>query len=164
MQRKRVLLSSWILNECKLSCKIVKNCRIICLNRAKKEHILSEVCMIKKGLIVLFTWDVLRKSMFKRLVYSLYTPPDSSLRFTCKLNLSNAKNPAWFFILASVWDRGMQRVNWLPPRTIVARVLCFLKLYFGVVQLSIVSLTEQCWRDWWMPHYDATANANTIHE
>ena len=29
--------------------------------------------MIKKGLIVLFTGDVLRKSMFKRLVY---TPPD----------------------------------------------------------------------------------------
>ena len=42
-------------------------------------------------------------------------------------------------------------------------LVCFLKLYFGVVQLSIVSLTEQCWRDWWMPHYDATANANTIH-
>ena len=44
-----MLLSSWILNECKLSCKIVKNCRIIGLNRAKKEQILSEVCMIKKG-------------------------------------------------------------------------------------------------------------------
>ena len=35
--------------------------------------------MIKKGLIVLFTRDVLRKSMFKRLVY---TPQDSSPRFT----------------------------------------------------------------------------------
>ena len=62
---------------------------------------------------------------FKRLVY---TPPDSSPRFTCKLNLSNTKNPAWFFILASLLDRGMQRVNWLPPRTIVARV--FLKIIF----------------------------------
>ena len=60
----------------------------------------------------------MRKSMFKRLVY---TPPDSSPRFTSQLNLSN------------------------------------------FVQLSIVSLTEQCWRDCWMPHYDATANANTIH-
>ena len=40
-----------LLNECKLSCKIVKNCRIIGQkkNRAKKEQILSEVCMIKKG-------------------------------------------------------------------------------------------------------------------
>ena len=65
----------------------------------------------------------MRKSMFKRLVY---TPPDSSPRFTSKLNLSNTKNPAWFFILASLLDRGMQRVNWLPPRTIVARV--FLKI------------------------------------
>ena len=46
-----------------------------------------------KGLIVLFTWDVMRKSMFKRLVY---TPPDSSPRFTSNLNLSNTKNPAWF--------------------------------------------------------------------
>ena len=102
-----------------------------------------------KGLRVLFTWDVMRTSIFKRLVY---TPPDSSPRFTSKLNLSNAKNRAWFFILASLLDRGMQRVN------------CFLKLYFGVVQSSIVSQTEQCWREWWMPHYDATANANTIHE
>ena len=34
------------LNECNLSCKIVKNCRIMVLNRAKK--ILSEVCMIKE--------------------------------------------------------------------------------------------------------------------
>ena len=38
----------------------------------------------------------------------------------------------------------------------------FIVLYFGVVQL-LVSQTEQCWRDWKMPHYDATANANTIH-
>ena len=63
--------------------------------------------------------------MFKRLVY---TPPDSSPRFTSKLNLSNTKYPARFFILASLLDRGMQRVNLLPPRTIVARV--FLKIIF----------------------------------
>ena len=42
-----------MLNECNLSCKIVKNCRIIGLNRAKKNKIMSEVCMIKKGLIIL---------------------------------------------------------------------------------------------------------------
>ena len=72
----------------------------------------------------------MRKSMFKRLVY---TPPDSSPRFTSKLNLSNTKNPAWFFILASLLDRGMQRVNWLPPRIIVARVF-----------RSIVGETGEC--------------------
>ena len=44
----------------------------------------------KQRLIVLFTSDVMKKGMFKRLVY---TPPDSSARFTSKLNLSNTKNP-----------------------------------------------------------------------
>ena len=45
--------------------------------------------MIKKQrLIVLFTSDVMKKRMFKRLVY---TPPDLSPRFTCKVNLSNTK-------------------------------------------------------------------------
>ena len=126
MQRKRVLWSSWILNECHLSCKIVKNCRIIGFYRAKKNKILSEVSMIKKGShSIAFTWDVMRKSMFKRLVY---TPPDSSPRFTCKVNLLNTKNPAWSFILASLLDRGIQHVNWLPPRTIVACV--FHKIIF----------------------------------
>ena len=33
--------------------KFKKKCRIIGLNRAKKNKILSEVCMMKKGLIVL---------------------------------------------------------------------------------------------------------------
>ena len=67
------------------------------------------------------------KSMFKKLVY---TPPDSSQRFTSKLNLSNIdyKKSGLIFILASLLDRGMQRVNWLPPRTIVAHV--FLKIIF----------------------------------
>ena len=46
---RAVLLSSYILNECNLSFKTVKNCRITGLNRAKKEQILSEVCMIKKS-------------------------------------------------------------------------------------------------------------------
>ena len=131
-----------MLNESNLSCKIVKNCRIIGLNRAKKEQILSEVCMIKKAApcsTVYLRRD--EKSMFKRLVY---TPPDLSPRLTCKVNLSNTKNPAWCFILASLLDRGMERVNWLPPRTIV----CFIKLYFGAVQLSIVSQTELLERLW----------------
>ena len=47
----------------------------------------SEYCLPESS-------DVMRKSMFKRLVY---TPPDSSPRFTSKLNLSNTKNSSWFF-------------------------------------------------------------------
>ena len=52
--------------------------------------------MIKKQrLIVLFTSDVMKKkSIFKRLVY---TPTDLPPRFTCKVNLSNAKNPGLIF-------------------------------------------------------------------
>ena len=145
MQRKRVLWLSWILNECKFSCKTVKNCKIIGFIGQKRTNSVRGLYDKKKGLIVLFTWDVMRKSMFKRLVY---TPPDSSPRFTSKLNLSNTKNPAWFFILASLLDRGMQRVNWLPPSTIVARV--FLKIIFRGCPIihshCIVSLTEHCWR------------------
>ena len=38
------------------------------------------------------------------------------------------KKSRLIFILASLLDRGMQRVNWLPPRTIVAHV--FLKIIF----------------------------------
>ena len=89
----------------------------------------------KQRLIVLFTSDVMKTRMFKRLIYK---PPDLSARFICKVNLSNTKSLAWFFILASVLDRGMERVNWLPPRTIA----CFIKLYFRAVQLSVVSQTE----------------------
>ena len=82
----------------------------------------------------------MKKSIFKRLVYK---PPDLSPRFTCKL--VEHKNPASFFILASLLiDRGMQHVNWLPPRTMV----CFIKLYLGTVQLSIVSPTEWLERLW----------------
>ena len=81
------------------------------------------------------------KRIFKRLVY---TPPDLSPGFTCKVHLSNIKNPAWFFILASLLDRGMQPVNFLPPRTIV----CFINLYLGAVQLSIVSPKEWLERLW----------------
>ena len=148
MQRKRVLWSSWILNECKFSCKIVKNCRIIGLNRAKKNKIMSEVCMIKKDHMLLRlpeTWW--EKSTFKRLVYM---PPDSSPRFTSKVNLSNTKTPAWFFILASLLDKGIQHVNWLPPRTTVARV--FLKIIFRGHPITH-GLSN-----------GAKANANTIHE
>ena len=54
----------------------------------------------------------------------------------CLLNIGiNRKNRTFFRLykaviaeLASLLDRGMQRVNWLPPRTIVAHV--FLKVIF----------------------------------
>ena len=67
----------------------------------------------------------MRKRMFKSLVY---TQPDSSPSFTSKLNLSNTKNSGLIFILASLLNRGMQRVNWLPPKTIVAHVFLKIKL------------------------------------
>ena len=38
------------INECNLSSKVVKNCRIIVrFKQGKKEQILIEVCMIKKN-------------------------------------------------------------------------------------------------------------------
>ena len=62
------------------------------------------LCIIKEQrLIVLFTSDEMYKK-YKRL---LYTPPDLLAR-VCKVNLSNAKNLACFF-LASLLDKGMQR-------------------------------------------------------
>ena len=79
------------MSQCNLSCKIVKNCRTnlqICKSKNLQiktaKQILSEVCMIKKKkkqrLIVLFTSEVMYKSILTRLVY---TPPDLSPRFTC---------------------------------------------------------------------------------
>ena len=116
------------------NCEKLPHCEKLQNYRAKKEQILSEVCMIKKGLIVLFTGDVLRKSMFKRLVYTL---PDSSPRFTCKLNLSNTKVRPDFLLWppfqteeCNVSIGCPQGLSWL---------LCFLKLYFGVVQLHSLS-------------------------
>ena len=55
-------------------------------------------------------------------------------------------------------------VNWLPPRTIVAHV--FLKIIFRgcpiIHSFSNGAMLERLAPG--MPHYDATANANTIHE
>ena len=83
----------------------------------------------------------MKKKYIKRLVY---TPPDLSPRFTFKL-IEHKKSIGLIFVLASLLiDRGMQRVNWLPSRTIV----CFIKLYLGTVQLSIVSPTEWLERLW----------------
>ena len=78
-----------------MSCKIVKNCRIMGLSSSKKKQILSDVCTIKKKKKIAPQSAVYlrrdEKSIFKRLVF---TPPDLSPRFiTCKVNLSNTKNP-----------------------------------------------------------------------
>ena len=70
------------------------------------------------------------KSIFKRLVY---TPPDLSPRFTCKVNLSNTKNPVWFL---------RQRNATCKLAATEDYIVCLIKLYFGTVQLSIVSRTE----------------------
>ena len=49
------------------------------------------------SLTIVFTSDVIKKRIFKRLVY---TPPDLSPRFTCKVNLSYAKfRPDFIFWL-----------------------------------------------------------------
>ena len=63
--------------ECNLSCKFVKNCRIIGLDIGQKKQIMSEVCMIKK----------------KGPHSTVYWERDKK-RFKCKVNLSNSKNPA----------------------------------------------------------------------
>ena len=65
-----------LLNECNLSCKIVKNC------------VLSEECKLnfilqKHRFLVLFTSDV----MYKKYKSLLYTPPDLLARF-CEVNLA----------------------------------------------------------------------------
>ena len=92
MQRKRVLRSSWILNECNLSCKIVKNCRIIGLNRTKKNKFWPWSVWLKKT--APHSTVYLRRDEKVRL---LYTPPDLSPRLTCKVTWSITKDPAWFF-------------------------------------------------------------------
>ena len=70
------------------------------------------------------------KSIFERLVY---TPPNLSPRFTCKVNLLNTKNPVWFF---------RQRNATCKLAATEDYIMCFIKLYFGTVQLSISSRTE----------------------
>ena len=92
--------------------------------QGKKEQILSEVCIIKKGLVVLFTWDVMRKSMFKRPVYTSFV---AKIYLWSKL-VEHKKSGLIFYFGLSFRQWKLQRVNWLPPRTIVARV--FLKIIF----------------------------------
>ena len=70
------------------------------------------------------------KTIFKRLVY---TPQDLSPRFTCRTQIfietQKDRPDLILFILAFLLDRGMQRGNWLQPRTIVC---CIHSLSNGV--------------------------------
>ena len=68
-----------------------KKCRIIGLIGQKRTNSVRGLYDKNKGLNSTVYLGRMRKSMFKRLVY---TPPDSLPRFTSKLNLSNTKNPA----------------------------------------------------------------------
>ena len=72
----------------------------IILQNYEKLHSLQGLwCMIKKKrLVVLFTSD----GCFTRHQFARF----------CKVNLSNAKKSARFFILASLLDRGMQPINY----------------------------------------------------
>ena len=109
--------SSWILTECNLSWKIVKY------------RILSEVCMINSTVSPQM-WCI--KSI-SRLVY---TPPDLLSRF-CKVNLSKAKNSAWFVFQEFVF----QALNLLWSRAIMA-LKCDrrLLLFLGCTYKSINSM------------------------
>ena len=82
-------------SECNLSCKIVKNCCPRYVSLLKK----------KQRFIVLCTSDVMHKK-YKRLGY---TSPDLLVRFR-KAKLVDHNNATY----------KLQRVNWLPPRTIVS--------------------------------------------
>ena len=68
---------------------IVLNIEIVQFVLQNYEKLLSEVCMIKKHLIVIYT---IIHYIYKRLVY---TSPDL-LAIFCKVNLSNTKKSAYF--------------------------------------------------------------------
>ena len=105
------IICCWILKECNLSSKIVKNCRIIGLNRAKKTKFWPRSVWLKNSASQYCLPQTSWKIIFERLVY---TPPDLSPRFTCKVT--------WSFLIF-YFGHPLQSVNWLPPRTIV----CFIK-------------------------------------
>ena len=106
---KVILKIFWtFLNECNLSCKIVKNCIL---------H--SKVCMIKKTAphsmyCLPQMWCITEK--YKRL---LYAPPDLLARF-CKVNVLNIKKFGLSFYFGLPNATYKLRVNWLPLRTIMS--------------------------------------------
>ena len=109
---------------------------ICCAKEALASIILDWKKKKKQRLIALFTSNVMY--IYLKAWFTRHQICHQDL-LVLKVNLSNTKLPAWFLILASLLDRGMQRVNfWLPLRTI----FCWIKVYFGAVQLSIVSPTE----------------------
>ena len=90
--------SSWILNECTLYCKIVKYC------------ILSEVCMIK---------TVPHSTVSPQMwclngIKGWFTRTQICLQDFVPVNLSNAKNSAWFFFSGLInlrWSRAIMALK-----------------------------------------------------
>ena len=97
-------------SECNLSCKIVKNCCPRYVSLLKK----------KQRFIVLCTSDVMHKK-YKRLGY---TSPDLLVRFRKAKLVDHKKIRLHFYSGLPFRQRNatykLQRVNWLPPRTIVS--------------------------------------------
>ena len=81
----------------------------ICLKNCEKLQLCQRSVWLKKKkrLIVLFTSGLMYKK-YKKLVY---TPPDLLPRFF-KVNLSNTKSSALFFIFASLLEKGKQPINY----------------------------------------------------
>ena len=143
----RMLRSSWTdwMTQCNLSCKIVKNFRIIVLNRAKKKKFCPRSVWLKKKKKKGTSWSCLlqtwcMKSISTRLVC---TPPDLSPRFTCiKSKLVESRLISYFGLPFK------QRNATCKFLATTEAIMCWIILYFGVVQLSIISPTEWLERLW----------------
>ena len=101
LQRKQVLRSSYLLNECNQSCKIVKNCILSHKNTVSYYCLPQSLCI---------------KSIKGCLTHRQICWQDS-------VNLSNKKNRLdflfWPPFLTKESTYRLQRVNWLPTRTIL---------------------------------------------
>ena len=123
LNTRRVLLNS--LHENVLWCDQFNN--LLCKGSACFDRPGLKKKKKKQRLIALFTSNVMY--IYLEAWFTRHQICHQDL-LVLKVNLSNTKLPAWFLILASLLDRGMQRVNfWLPLRTI----LCWIKVYFGAV-------------------------------
>ena len=101
----RELRSSWILNECNLSCKIVKY--------SKNNCILSEACMVKQRLIVYcFSSDVMYKK-YKRIVTRHQIGWQDFIKQTCRKQKTRpdlfSKN--LFFRPNRLWSRAIMALK-----------------------------------------------------
>ena len=118
---------------------MIKNCEKLQNYRVKygkKGQILSEVCMIKKeSFIVLFTCtsNVMKKVYLKGwFTHHQICCQDLLVSRTQKIQPD-------FFILASLLDRWVQHVNWLPPRTIAVQLFLVSPTnWFGRLQINLL--------------------------